>query len=331
MRERKNVFLGRASLALLFLFLCASCSWWSRRPAIAQGSPAPGRTLAEKFEFGGLSRSYRLHVPGSYEGASARPLVFILHGYLGDARHMQEAFLGGRFDELSDAHGFFALYPDGVNRAWNDGGRLRPPKPTDPDDVGFLTALLDDLSAKYRVDPSRVYAAGISNGGMMAYRLACDAAGRFAAIAPVAASLSENFAPLCKPERPVSVMIVNGTKDSLIRWEGGDVRVFFKVRRRVLAAEATATFWTKANGCEGPARNLDLPDQDPEDGTRISLQEWEGCVRGTAVRLYKVDGGGHTWPGARQYLGQSLLGPTSRDLDASEAIWNFFEGHPQRD
>ncbi len=186
----------------------------AQRDAVRRGD------IRGTLESGGLPRTYLLHVPRRYDPAAAWPLVFALHGGGSQGRSMPG--LTG-LSRLADRRGFLVAYPDGVGRSWNDG-REDPDVPAQRqrvDDVAFLTALLDDLTRRYRVDSARVYATGISNGGFMSQRLACEASTRIAAVAPVVATLGVELAARCRPARPVPVLMVNGADDPLVPFQGG--------------------------------------------------------------------------------------------------------------
>jgi len=271
---------------------------------------------------GGIDRTYTLHVPPSYKVSSPVPLLLAYHGHGGDGAG--QARLSG-MDATSDANGFIVAYPDGVNHAWNDGRTGQAG--ADIDDVGFTSDLITRLEKDYRIDKSRVYATGMSNGGMLCYRLAVEIPDKIAAIAPVAALMSQDLAGRGVPSTPVAVMITAGTDDPLMPYVGGSVGLFLKMRGDVLSAADTTSLWVKADGCSATPVTTQLPYAVPSDGTRVTVNTYGGGKRGTDVLLYTVDGGGHAWPGGQQYLSSRIIGRTSRDYSASKAIWDFFKGH----
>ncbi len=277
---------------------------------------------------GGVTRTYLLHVPPRYEADAGWPLVLALHGGGTQGRSMPG--LTG-LSRLADRHGFLVIYPDGRGRSWNDG-REDPDVPAERmkvDDVGFLTGLVDEVSRRYRVDPARVYATGISNGGFMAQRLGCEASTRVAAIAPVVATIGVELAGRCRPTRPVSVLMVNGTDDPLVPFLGGPVRVFGRVRSgRVASVGETVALWARHNRCAAAPVITREPDRDPFDGVTVRREALTGCRGGSEVILYVMEGGGHVWPGGPQYLPSRVIGRASRDID-SEVIWEFFSRHRQ--
>jgi polyhydroxybutyrate depolymerase len=248
------------------------------------------------------------------------PLVLALHGRLGQGRN--QAKLTG-FDAVADEAGFIVAYPDGVSRSWADGRGTTPADRDGVDDVGFLSTLIDHFVEQHGVDAHRVYVTGMSNGGMMSFRLACELSGRIAAIAPVAAQMSEAVAAGCAPSRAVPVMLVVGTEDPLVPFTGGQV---FGDRGAVLSASEVRSRWAQWNGCpaQGPLTEL-LEDRAPDDGTRVRRELHTGCRDGAEVLLYAVEGGGHTWPGGQRYAREARVGRICRDLDASRAIWGFFQ------
>jgi polyhydroxybutyrate depolymerase len=210
------------------------------------------------------------------------------------------------------------VYPEGVERRWNDGRRAGAGQ----DDVEFIRILLDSLGHELPVDPKRIYAAGISNGAGLAYRLACDLPGVFAAIAPVAGAPAVAIEERCAATRPVSVISFQGTRDRLMSYEGGNV----SRRGQVLSAQRSAALLAQVNGCSPPPVVTAEPDT-VKDGTRVRRSAYGGCREGREVVLYTIEGGGHTWPGGPA-VGR-LVGRVSRDLDATRTMLDFFDRHSQ--
>jgi polyhydroxybutyrate depolymerase len=264
----------------------------------------------------GEEREYYVHLAAGFLG---------LHGGGGT---------GAKFDKLAhmnataDAHGFIAVYPQGLGKAWNDGRAINRLKKK-ADDVKFLGELCKRLSSDYAVDEHRIYVTGISNGGFMSMRLAAEMPDVFAAACSVAAGVSDYLAGEHEPPRaPIPVMLINGTDDPLVPYEGGDVKVLGFKRGKVLAAAEGVGWWAKHNGCAVPPVETALPDADPEDGTTARRADYAGPDGADAV-LVTVEGGGHTWPSGWQYLGERLIGKTTYDVD-NEIIWEFFAAHPRK-
>jgi len=270
-----------------------------------------------------LERTYYLHIPASYDGTEPTPLVMALHGGGGSAEKMNK--LADRFNDLADQQTFIVAYPQGVDKHWNDGREISGE--TDADDVGFLSALIDHLAAEYNIDTQRVYATGISNGGLMSFRLACDLSDKITAIAPVAINLSEALVAQCSPTEPISVLVINGTDDPLVPWEGGEIEVGRQKRGKVLSTANTIEFWVAQNHCTPSPVITQEPDNDPDDSTQVRREIYKRCDNGTEIVLYAIEGGGHTWPGGWQYLPEWVVGKTSRDINANQIIWCFFQTH----
>ncbi len=274
------------------------------------------------------ARSYLVYVPPAARvPAGGRPLVLVLHGGMGTAEQMVRFT---RFNAIAEGEGFAVAYPQGVQRRWNDGRVFRGRTEIDSDDVGFLLALIEDVSrAMAPVDRRRVFAAGISNGGFMSMRLACEAASSFAAVAAVTATMPADLGARCRPDAPISVMVINGTADPLVPYAGGHVRGFLGTTRGAIwSTDQTMGFWARANRCGAPIAQP-LPDRDVSDRSRIIEIRYRG--RGRAhVTLLSVANGGHTWPGAAQYAPAALIGVANQDIDASEVIWSFFKAAPPR-
>lgn len=298
----------RGVLALAALVLPAAA-------AVGADPPGAAGDFTKTVVVAGVTRSWLLHVPPSYAATRPAPVVLLLHGGGGRAAGI-ERHTGG-FSKGADRHGFIAVYPDSRHGHWDDGRETV----TDPtDDVAFIGALLDALAAEYAVDARRIYAAGISNGGMMSMRLACELAGRFAAIATVGANMPAALAASCQPARAVPVVMFSGTADALMPYAGG--RVAGPVGGVVLSAPESAAFWARHNAGSAASQTRALVDADPGDGTRTDLLEFPG-----EVALYRINDGGHTWPGGTQYLPARFVGKVSRDFSANAVIQAFFARH----
>lgn len=296
------------------------------------GSPtcfaAEGETTAHVIRVGEHDRTYYLHLPRPLPADKVLPLVLAFHGGGGKPAFIERE---SKFSELADREGFLVAYPEGIDKSWNDG--RDDPKISAQrkkiDDVAFIAALLDEVAENYRLDTKRVFATGISNGGMMSHYLGTNLSSRIAAIAPVATGFPEPVRAQFKPEQPVSVLMLSGTADPLVPYAGGDVTVFGSKRGRVLATDETVKLWVEHNGCKPDPVKTDLADADPNDGCRVTTLTYTGGRNGSEVVLYRIDGGGHTWPDGVQYLGKRLIGEVCRDFNGTETIWEFFKTHPK--
>jgi polyhydroxybutyrate depolymerase len=270
----------------------------------------------------GRARTYELHVPTGYNSGQPIPLVLALHGRLGNGKGQARL---SHFDEVSDQHGFIVVYPDGFERSWADGRGSSPSDKKGVNDVKFLSDLIDKLSLEYHIDSTRVYATGMSNGGFMSGKLACDLSNKIAAVGISAASLSDNTAANCHPEKPVSVLLMQGTADPLVPFSGGPLGKNGD-RGTVLSHSDAVKKWLAIDGCSSELKKGHIPDK-AGDGTSIDLRKYSTCRGGTEVDDYVINDGGHAWPGGLQYLGERWIGKTSKNMDASEVIWQFFSRH----
>jgi polyhydroxybutyrate depolymerase len=282
--------------------------------------PGQAGDFTKTVSVAGVTRTYLLHVPASYASASASPVVLLFHGGGGSAATVSSST--GGFSALADRSGFIAVYPDSVAGNWDDG---RETITEHTNDVAFTAALLDALAVEYHIDARRVYTTGISNGGMMSHRLACELSDRLAAIASVAANIPSALTATCLPARAPPVAMFSGTADPVMPYDGGTV--YGNIGGTVLSASATASFWAAKNGAAATPQVSALADTVPTDGTTTDLLTYAGAPG--EVALYRVNGGGHTWPGGPQSLPVSLIGKVSQDFSANEAIWAFFARHPQ--
>jgi polyhydroxybutyrate depolymerase len=301
----------RRSVALAVAGLLAATS------ALAAERPLATHTLGVD----GLTRTYHLHVPPGLAAGPA-PLVLVFHG--GGSNGPATDRLT-RFTALADREGFVVVFPDGVGHNWNDGREIvRSQAHRDHvDDVAFVAALLDAVARQRAIDSRRVYATGISNGGMFSHYLAAHLAGRIVAIAPVVGGIADPPEAWLWPDRPVSVLILQGTSDPLVPYHGGSVAFG---RGRVIDTEDAARRWAALNGAGAP-RQEPLPTGDGRCGGLRTV--YPGGRDGTEVALVRLDGGGHTWAGGAQYLPALLIGRVCRDFDATRVIWEFFKAHPR--
>ena len=285
--------------------------------AQSAGQAAAAPLQAAHFDFGGLARTYTVHVPSGVTHPSG--LVINLHAAA--ATGGDQAALT-HYDSVADAHGFAVAYPDGIDFSWADGRGASVPDRQGVDDVGFIAALVGKLLADYGIDPGHVYATGLSAGAFMANRLACDRADLFAAIAPVAGTLGASVP--CNPSRPVSVMETAGTADPIVPFDGGSMTGRGGVSD-VVAAQAMADRWRQIDGCQGAPADAALSDAGQGVSTHRLMSA--SCAAGTSVVFIRVDGGGHTWPGAPEILPAAAVGPASHGFDASDASGQFFAAH----
>ena len=262
-----------------------------------------------------MLRTCYVHLPPGYDGRRAVPLVLALHGMGGQGVGMARLT---HFNAVADQNGFIVAYPDGLRRRWSLGPL---PMLGGIDDVGFIASLIAALSSDLAIDQTRIYALGMSNGGGLIDLLACRRADLFAALVIVSATIAAFMSRICRPSRPMSVLMIHGTEDPLVPFAGGGRR-----RQVLLSASDTAQHWARVAGCAMVPTVHYLPDA-AHDGTRVRCEVYSGGREGAEVILYVIEGGGHTWPGGIPYLPERIIGRTSRQMDASEVIWDFFQRH----
>jgi polyhydroxybutyrate depolymerase len=251
-------------------------------------------------------------------GPGPVPTIIVLHGATIGAEWTMR---GSGFAEAAAAHGFAAVFPDGIYRVWNDGregGRI-----SRVDDVGFLRRLVVWLIGHGVADPARVYLAGVSNGGMMTFRMLCEAAELFAGAGTIIANMPAGIGDGCRPKKPLPIVMLNGTADPLVPYGGGGVG-FAGRRGTVWSAERTAAFLAEGNGCKGPTTRP-LATGAPAEATKVVRLDWSSCSSGCQVTLYRIEGGGHQLFG-RTDIFPAILGPGTRLISAPEVMLELFAG-----
>ncbi len=265
-------------------------------------------------------RTYLVHLPAGEEMTPELPLVINMHGFGSNATE-QAAY--SRFNILSDFNKFIVVYPEGLEAEvpnLGSGQHWNSYFQTGVDDVAFINEIIDLMWNEYTIDVSRVYAAGMSNGGFMAYTLACELSDRFAAISSITGSMINEAFGQCEPQRAVPVLQFHGTEDMIVPYEGNEL---------VAPIEDVMTFWVENNGCSYSFIETDIEDTDDMDNSTVIRYLFNDCTDGLEVDFYRIIGGGHTWPGA--ILEQPQLGATNGDINASTLSWQFFEKYVHPD
>lgn len=286
----------RKHLYLITLLLTIGCA-----------TPFAQTTLTGSFLHDGINRTYSFYVPASYTPGQAVPLVIGLHGLSSNGADFAQY---RDFKPIADTANFIVANPDGSTllgiRFWNYGS-----VGSNVDDVGFLEALIDTLSAHYGINAQRVYCVGMSNGSFMSYYMACQSS-RFAAIGGVTGSMSTGMYAGCQPVRPTPAIHIHGTDDNINPYGGTSSMVGIDQLNR---------FWVNQNGCDTVPTVFTIPDTDAGDGATATRYLYSGGTDGNTVELFKVTGGGHSWPGGPM-PGSSET--TCMDFNASAEIWRFF-------
>jgi polyhydroxybutyrate depolymerase len=249
-------------------------------------------------------------------GSPRAPTVVVLHGALVTAESTVSWY---GFGEAARRRGFAAVFPRGVNLLWNDGRAAA--WASGADDVAFLRQLARDLVTMGTADPVRLYLVGVSNGGMMALRMLCEAPEPFAGAGAIIASMPETVGATCRLRRPMPVVMFNGTADTLVPYGGGEVG-FSGLQGSVWPVERTATFLARGNGCAQGSKAV-VAGGGRDGGIRIVRLDWSACSSGRGVTLYRVEGGGHQVYGHTNYV-PMFLGPGTDRISAPDTIMAAF-------
>lgn len=267
----------------------------------ASGDPRPA-VAHRRLKVDGVDRTYRLYTPPDVEHEGPVPLVLALHGSGNSAESLVDA---SELDEAASAGEFIVAYPEAVGLLWNGGFCCTSGRGVPGSDVRFLGDVIDDVSSVRQIDQARIYAVGVSAGGVMAHRVACDLAGRLAGVGAIAGSMVLED---CAPTRPVSVIVVHGTADGIVPYAGGPI--LGGATQPAPPATAVAERWASLDACP------DAPVTEVRGA--VTLRTWIGCAGGARVRMVTVEDGGHNW-----FL--PVYGPPNGALDATVAVTEFFD------
>lgn len=266
----------------------------------------------------GIDRTYLVNVPKNQKDNSPVPLVVVLHGTGGQAGQAERDY---GWSEKANAENFIVAYPEGVLkegrlklRSWNAGRCCHYAMQEDIDDVAFIRKLIETLSAKYSIDQNRVFVTGISNGGMLAYRLGCEIPDKIAAIASVSGNLITSTA--CQPSQRIPLLHIHSQLDTKVPYEGGQGLGGYYFP----PADSGLQIFVGNNGCP------DLPIVEENPGFRFT--QWKECEGNTSVETYLLFHGGHSWPGGLKPTPRS--DEPSKVINATNVIWDFFKRHPRR-
>jgi polyhydroxybutyrate depolymerase len=284
--------------------------------ALMAGSASASESQTANID--GLQRSWLVHLPPAYKAGEPMPLLIVYHGRGSSAARMEDKF---GLDAAADKAGFIAVYPQGVDRSWAAGIGTDADK-DGVDDVAFTAALLDKLEAEYSIDQRHVVLAGFSNGAHMVQLLGCRLADRISAIVPVSGTLASGLSPGCKPARPVTVIEFHGSADPIDPYGGGPVG--YHATGDAQPVDQGIEDWAQRDGCQVRSSVKQVP-SDGDPMTAIQ-RDYLGCPVGTMVRLYRIEGAGHVWPGGPQYLPQRYIGKATKAVDADELIGQLLGG-----
>lgn len=243
-------------------------------------------------------RTFVTHLPNNRQPTQPVPLLLVFHGYGSQGKDLAKS---SGLDQIADRENFIVVYPDGLNRRWNVGG---------DEDISFTNSLIQQFQQRYKIDSRRIYATGISNGGFLVQRLACESSNQITAFASVVATLPDGLQSRCRSNRSTSMLMINGTDDRKVPWSGGSLPY-----GRILSVPSSIDFWRQHNQCSGAAQVRAF-------NPRVQIDQYLNCKNGSEVELVALKGAGHVFP--RGGGGANSL------IDASQEIWRFFDRHSIR-
>lgn len=273
---------------------------------VAPGMFSASAQINATMEFEGIVRSYIYYIPESAPDDELLPLVFALHGFTQNANQMMN---GSRLNQVADTAHFIVVYPNGLNNAWNTNTGL--PGGSTANDIGFINALMDSMILHFKANPNQIYACGFSNGGFMSHALACHSGHRLASIASVAGTMTNNTFNNCLPSVKIPVMQIHGTVDAIVNYNGG-----FGNK----SVDQVVNYWASHNDLKADPSIQYYSDLVTE-GSTVEAVIFNDGPDNPEVRLLRIVGGGHTWPGFTGFFG---LGNVNQDIRAEVEIWNFF-------
>ncbi|RMD98960.1 MAG: hypothetical protein D6814_06485, partial [Calditrichaeota bacterium] len=315
-KDVENIGKGRMLFPILFVLLCSS--------TYGQDGVVHERSFVHDDSL----RSYLLYVPDAYNGQTDWPLVINYHGYNVDA-NFQMNYTG--MNATADTAHFLVAYPQGllVNNPFNGtkgpGWNLLGGTLSENDDVDFSLELINHVKADYMVDPARTHVTGWSMGAGMAYELACAHPAQIASLAAVDEQMDDGLLGSCSPGRAMSFLQIHGTADPLVPFNGAAAGgVSFS------PAPLTASFYAGLNSCMD-STEIEIEDSIAGDSSTVTLTKYTSCNDDTEILFYRINNGGHTWPGSTPIPGLEFLGHTNQDINANSEIWNFFKRNPHPD
>jgi polyhydroxybutyrate depolymerase len=297
-------------IALIILILSIHCR------GIRDTKISSENYLTDSIELQGKTRTYYTHLPQNQTNIqNPLPLLLVLHGRYGTGKQIMEH---SGFNDLSDKESFIVVYPDGYSRSWADGRGKTPADKEKLNDVEFIEQAVKNVSKRFPINTQKIFVTGHSNGGFMTQRLLLEKSNLFKGGASVAAQISLFVLKKLEPKSPVSVAIFAGTEDPLVPYYGG----FVRDGGEILGVDDSIERWREWNGCS--LEKTILSKNDFPDETSLDTITYPNCQANTMVRLYRINGAGHQWPGKEQKVPLIKMGRPTKEIDATKEIWNFF-------
>lgn len=276
-------------LYFILLTFAFSCSKSENEAVIDPPTTIIKGKIETSINVNGTKRDYIIHIPESYTGNESYPLVFAFHGFGGN---MKSSYNNSKFYLLAESENFIVVHPNGISSRWN------AVTANNNIDVDFTKALISKLQNEYKIDATRIYSAGMSNGGYFSFLLACELSDKIAAIGSVTGLMFQDVLTNCTPSRPVPIMQIHGTDDSIVNYDGVDKII---------------TYWVEHNNTDSSPIVSNIPNTNTTDGSTVERFVYKNGDNNVEVQHLKITGGEHKWPG---YEG-------NMDIDASKEVWNF--------
>jgi polyhydroxybutyrate depolymerase len=286
------------------------------------------QNIAGHLVVNGVQRDYILHIPSHIDKNHPLPLVLVFHGGGGNSKQIQRYF---GMDAIADKENFITVYPQGLDKQWNDGRDFKESIAAN-DDALFIDDLLNTLEKEQPVDPKRIFATGISNGAIFSLYLSYKLSHRLLAVAPVCGNIPQKIYDEFFPAQPVSLLLINGTADPLVPYEGGHVgNRLTGSRGDCVSTDKTMQRFISVDKTSAIPEEAAIPDKIKMDGCQAYQYTYANGTNNSKVVLIKIINGGHTLPGGTQYLPKMIVGKVCRDFNATEMIWNFFKTCPGKE
>lgn len=323
---QQEALMNKYRKQIVFLLLIAAFIFLQIPKVMAEEVLNDPNLKSETLTWGKLERNYLSYIPSNLPKDKKVPLVICLHGFTSSAEETVE-ISDGIMNRLADRDGAIVLYPNATDKHWNDisGGYYEETRGVD--DTGFVAFLTDKYINEYNVDPKRVYVTGFSNGGEMTLTLACRIPEKITAIACIISNMGVEMAEKYKNGKPLPILIMDGTGDPVVPWNGGKVEMGGKVMGNLLSNDDTVKFWVARNGAGKNCSEENLPDTHPEDGSTVIRKSHKNSKNGAEVILYEIVNGGHTVPGMKSDKPANDKNRINMDINGFEVIWNFFMRH----
>ena len=324
MKYKTPIVITVSVIGLILLLLFALSIYRSRQErekeqqssTVMEDSLSPGE-YTFNINVEGNEREYILYIPKSYDKSESNPLILAFHGAMGSADIMAKYY---GFIPKAEKEGFIVAFPNGASRlpsgdlaTWNAGNCCAYAVQSDSDDVTFVKAVIDNI--KKKVNVGKIFATGMSNGGMFSHRLACDMSDTFTAIAAVSGTINYDD---CNPKEPISIMHIHGLLDDRVLFNGGcGPKCTRESETEYTSVPDTISGWVKRNNCKGnPERVFE------NEGAYCDV--YSNCTGDTQVKLCVVKEGGHSWPGGKESSNQLEQDIPSNSISATDEVWDFF-------